>query len=314
MGLSVIADSTLKKPVITAPALLARAKPWRRSSRRRRSISWARVSEALASALKAREKRRRLAASSTMSERAVTQTPRPGSLCLRSGTTWWSGPRTKRISPAGPFASRVTMQVRSGSCRGTNADLALPLPLRRLSFGLGLFGRSLGLHDLFRLLDPAGLDAGGHDHVLGVRTGDVEAVEGTLVAGGLGTTALRPADEIVGGAAGQVLDILDVVLAEGHQHGGGDAVDLLQLVGDAQLLATALVLGLDAGQVLLGAALDLAGGILIEAFDGGHFAGVHIGDLLDRAEAFGGEKLAHDLVHVERVHEQLGALGEFLLA
>ena len=33
MGLSVMADSTLWKPVITDPALLASDRPWRRSSR-----------------------------------------------------------------------------------------------------------------------------------------------------------------------------------------------------------------------------------------------------------------------------------------
>ena len=38
-----------------------------------------------------------------------------------------------------------------------------------------------------------------------------------------------------------------------------------------------------------------------------------IGDLLDRAEAFRGQELAHHLVHVERLHEQVGALRELLL-
>ena len=55
-------------------------------------------------------------------------------------------------------------------------------------------------------LDPAGLDAGGHDHGLGLGAGQLEAVESALVAGRLGAAALGPADEIVGGAAGQILD------------------------------------------------------------------------------------------------------------
>jgi hypothetical protein len=70
----------------------------------------------------------------------------------------------------------------------------------------------------------------------------------------------------------------------------------------------------DAGEVFLGAGLDLGRGVLVEALDVGDFLGLHIGEFLDRAEAFGREELAHHLVHVEGVHEELGAGREFLLA
>ena len=78
-----MAESTFAKPVITAPALLASDRPWRRSSRSERLDVVREGVGTLASALKAREKRRRLTASSTRSRRAVTQTPRPGSLWLQ---------------------------------------------------------------------------------------------------------------------------------------------------------------------------------------------------------------------------------------
>ena len=56
------------------------------------------------------------------------------------------------------------------------------------------------------------------------------------------------------------------------------------------------------------------GGVLVEAFDVGDLGQVDVGDLLDRGEAFGDQQLGDDLVDVERLHEQLRALGEFLLA
>ena len=97
-------------------------------------------------------------------------------------------------------------------------------------------------------------------------------------------------------------------------HGGGDAFDFLELVGDAELLAASLVLRFDARDVILRTRLDLGCRVLVEAFDGRDFARIHIGEFLDGAETFRGEELADHLVDVEGVHEQFGALGEFLLA
>ena len=88
----------------------------------------------------------------------------------------------------------------------------------------------------------------------------------------------------------------------------------LQLVGDAERLAALVELGLDPRQIVLGAGLDLRRGVLVEALDRREFGELDIGEFLDRAEAFRGEQLADDLVDVERVHEGLGALDEFLLA
>ena len=61
-----------------------------------------------------REKSCFLTAWATSARDRPTQTPRPGNLRLRSGTTALSGPRTKRIRSSGARVSRVTTQVRSG--------------------------------------------------------------------------------------------------------------------------------------------------------------------------------------------------------
>ena len=62
-----------------------------------------------------------------------------------------------------------------------------------------------------------------HDHRLGVLARDFVAVEDAGLALALAVLALGPADQIVGGAAGEILDRLDAALAELDQHRRGDA-------------------------------------------------------------------------------------------
>jgi hypothetical protein len=45
----------------------------------------------------------------------------------------------------------------------------------------------------------------------------------------------------------------------------------------------------DGRQIFGGAVLDFAGGLFIEAIDGGNFVGVDIGQLFNRGEAFGSQ-------------------------
>ena len=70
---------------------------------------------------------------------------------------------------------------------------------------------------------------------------------------GLAVLALLPADQVVDGIAGKILDRLHAVLAERHHHGGGHAGHLAQIVGDAELLALGVMLGLDAVEIVAGA-------------------------------------------------------------
>ena len=104
-----------------------------------------------------------------------------------------------------------------------------------------------------------------------------------------------------------------LVLAEGDQHRRRHARDLGQIVGDAELLALGIALGLLALEIVARPRLDLVGGVLVEALDVGDLAGIDVGHLLHRLEALGGEQLGDHLVDVERLHEELRALGELLL-
>ena len=67
-------------------------------------------------------------------------------------------------------------------------------------------------------------------------------------------------------------------------------------------------------RIVAGAGLELLGGVLVEALDGGDLVGVDIGDVLDGGEAFGDQQLGDDLVDVQGFLEQRGALGELALA
>src|SRR3954447_2964279 len=176
--------------------------------------------------------------------------PRPGSLRLRSGTMCPCGETTKRISSSIGRTSRLTAHIRTvadPSVRGplsrsgsADASMCASSPchfillhiahrdakadryacgtraLRRLVFGgLGL-RRRLGK---IGLGDPAGLDARLHDQGLGVLARNLVGIENARMFGRLAAfLAFGPADQVIGGAAREILDSLDVVLAEFHQH------------------------------------------------------------------------------------------------
>src|SRR5262249_11150974 len=240
--------------------------------------------------------------------------PRPGSLRLMSAITSPWGETTKRISSSIGRCSRLTAHIRNVadlSVRGplsrsgsTMASMRGPSPFALncwLVFGaLDLLGRlgKIGLGD------PAGLDAGLHDQRFGILAGNLDAVEEAGVLDRLAAfLAFGPADQIVGGATGEVLDRLDVVLTKLDQHLRGDAGHVLHGVLDAELLAFGLELGFQPLQIFPGAALQLVGGLLVETFDPGELLDVDQRQFLDRGEAFRGEQLTHDLVDVERFHE-----------
>src|SRR5690606_24087886 len=162
--------------------------------------------------------------------------------------------------------------------------------------------------------DPAGLEAGLHDHLLGLFAADREVLEGAVEALDLAIPALGPAHEIVGGAAGEILDRLDVVLAERNEHGGVEAFDLVELVLDAERAAFLVVGRLDGVEVVDSTLLDSTGDLVVEALDRGDLGNIDIGELLNGRETFGGEELGHRLVDIEGVHEERRTLRELLLA
>src|SRR6185312_574924 len=238
------AASTLAKPVTTSPPLPAIASASSAARSRSFSVAPAKSAGARRSRLKPRAKTLRLTAWSTAVRVPVIQSPRPGSFRLTSGTISPAGPRTNRISSSTGLTSRVRAQVRSlpgatlaaprsSSCSCTCAStirFLLPRSSSLFRFRFGLLGRRIELS----LGDPAGLQTRLHDDRLGVLAADIEAIEIACHVLGLAVLSLGPTDQIVCGAAGEVLDGLHVVLAEGDQHLGGDARDVLEFVCHAE--------------------------------------------------------------------------------
>ena len=179
---------------------------------------------------------------------------------------------------------------------------------------LGFILRDLfGLSGEIGFRDPASRQTSLHDHLLRLDTRDFELGEQAFELLRLAVLAFAPADEVVGGAAGEVLDRLDAVLTEGDHHLRGHTVDLAQLVGYAECFALLVHFSFQALQIFAGALLDFLGGFFVETVDGGDFVEFDISQLLDGGKAFGSQNLADHLVDIERVHEKVGALVEFLL-
>src|ERR1700682_132937 len=223
------------------------------------SVSAASVGDIPTSRLKPLPNWLRRMASATVRREPEIHKPRPGSLRFRSGITSPEGATTNRISSSIGRTCRVTAHIRivadlsvrgplsrSGSAKASmrvtwllsfardgcakpgsalgsspRAGFCGTRALNRLVFGgLGL----LGLFGEIGLGDPAGDDARLHDHVLGVVARNFVGVENAGMLGRLAAfLALGPADQIVGGASRQILDRLDLVLAEFHQHLRGHA-------------------------------------------------------------------------------------------
>ena len=82
--------------------------------------------------------------------------------------------------------------------------------------------------------DPSGFDAGIHDDGFGIFAGQFETIQETGMADCFIVLAFAPADQIVGGATGQILDAFYIVLAQCNQYRGGDTGNRFQRVLDAQ--------------------------------------------------------------------------------
>src|ERR1700742_4067238 len=256
----------------------------------------------------------RRTASATAWREAETQRPRPGSLRLRSATTSPEGVTTKRISSSIGRTSRLTAHIRMvadllvrgpWSSSGSAMASMRATWLRSSGGGWLIFGACglLGLLVEVGQRDPAGEDACLHDHGFRVLAGDVVAIENAGMLGLFAAfLAFGPTDQVVGGAAGEVLDGLDVVLAELHQHLRGHARHCLQIVIHAEFLPFVFEFGLELIQIFLGAILQLSRGLVVKAFDAGQFPDIDHRQFLHRGEAFRGKQLADDFVDIEGFH------------
>src|SRR5262245_55571966 len=319
------AASTFENPATTLPALPAMASA-SRAARSIMSSACAGRSEATrTSRLNPRANTLRLTASSSATRVAVIQMPRPGNLHLTSGTTSPFGPTTKRIISAAGLTSRVRAHVRSVraaapaaprssslSCATASIVSTIPLsPRLRGFFRCRLGGRR---RRKLRLCHPARFQPSLHDYGLSVLARKIEVLEEARLMLGLAVLALRPADKIVGGAAGQILHGFHAVLAERNHHFDGDAGYVLQRVLDAQPLALGVELCLLRREVFPRTLLELACGFFIEAFDGSELFLIDHRQFVDRAKAFRSKELPDHFVEVERLDENLGAIFELGLA
>src|SRR3984957_9771711 len=211
----------------------------------------------------------------------------------------------------GQHGCDVAPNIRASSGRGTGVQL----PGTWLSRLVCLCrGRLVGVDEI-GFGDPAGNDARLHDHVLRIVARDFVGIENAGMLGRLAAfLALGPADQIVGGASRQILDGLDIVLAELHQHLRGHAGHPLQSIVHAELLSFVFELAFELFQILASPALQFVGGFVVETFDAGQFLDVDHRQFLHRGEAFRGQQLAHHFVDVQRFHEHPRGVFEIGLA
>src|SRR5882724_1416499 len=229
-----------------------------------RSVDSTRSRATRTSRLKLRANALRASALQSAGRVAVIQIPRPGRRLFRSGTTEPSGATTNRIMSATGVTSPVAAQSRSlpGAIRRgpRSSPSSSPLScgcvcmprcvhslcfkLHASSFGLRLARLSGSFRSRRRrqilFLDPAGLDAGLHDQGLGLLLAEIEVAEDAGVLHGFAVLALAPAEQVVGDAASQILDRLDAVLAQRHEHPGGGAGNLFEGILDTEILALAV--------------------------------------------------------------------------
>ena len=115
-----------------------------------------------------------------------------------------------------------------------------------------------------------------------------------------------------GGQVGQIVEGLHTLLAQRHQHGGGNSLQLAELIGNAQLAPARLVEAVHLFQVGAGAGAQLFGDFLVEAFDLGQLLDGNEGHLLQGGEAFGHQQMGDDVVDIKGIDEHLRAAAEFL--
>ena len=248
------AASTLAAPSATAPALRASPSEPSAALASSRSTMSPRSAGTWTSAFSARANSFFAAARSTCRRSAVTQQPRPGRFLFRSGTRAESGPTTNRMRSSGAPLLRVTMHVRSFiSSKGYSGRYRAHVTHRRFprpAASSAAARSSSVIQPAFSRAAMTICSASSRDtRMIGEHAGEEL---------GLAVLAFLPADQVVDGIAGEILDRLHAVLAERHHHGGGDARDFAQLVGDAEFLALVVMLGLDALEIFAGARLDFA--------------------------------------------------------
>src|SRR5918993_436413 len=209
-------------------------------------------------------------ASSSSARDTPIQAPRPGARARTSGATSPSGPRASRISSSRGAVRRVRTHVRSGTCASGS---------RRSGDSLGFVRNRVLLPGVIRrgarvlVLEPVG--ASGHDDLVPLLFGQgIFGQDPALVLGAPGCCLRATArlltlllDELVGGEVGEIVERLDARLAQCNQHRLGQMRKLGQRILDTEATALLAGSGLAALQRFGGAALQLAGDLVVQTLD-----------------------------------------------
>ena len=124
-------------------------------------------------------------------------------------------------------------------------------------------------------------------------------------------TRLQEFQQLLAGQIGEVIEGLDVVFPQGHEHGRRQAGHRGEFLGDAQF-NTALVQPLvPFGDVGPGTLLKLPADSL-EPFDARQLPKRHEGNLFDRRKPFGHQQMGNHLIHIEGLGEQFREPAELL--
>src|SRR5690606_7050914 len=263
----------------------------------------------------ARAKSPRAIAFSSSARSQRIQSPRPGRRPARSGTTSLSGPTTKRMSRSCGSRSPLARHRRTGTWRARSADSPVPIGLPSIGIGREVFAAclaaiiqwSLVLFLLVACVAPCSLlaltfepvRAGGHDQGIRLFLARRQVAE--------------QLHQLVGSQITQIVQGLDVALAQARQHGRSQPLKGGNLITHTRRAAGFLKLAVLLLEEVAGALLQLPGNLLVKAFDRGQLFDRKVGDLIDRGKTLGHQQVGNDVIDIKRIDEKLRARAELLL-
>ena len=143
---------------------------------------------------------------------------------------------------------------------------------------------------------------------------DVELLQHAFVLLALAVLGRPAAGQLPVSAGRKIFQRLDVVLCQRFQHLRGQPFEIDQAVVHAQRHGSFQRLPVRGFQIVAGARLQLGRRGFIKAINRQQFIQIDVSHFFQVGEPFGHQKLRHHLVDIQRLDEQVGALGELGLA
>ena len=119
-------------------------------------------------------------------------------------------------------------------------------------------------------------------------------------------------NQLVARQVGQIVEGLNAVFSQRHQHCRGDALQRGDFVRHFQFATFLGQLGIALDQVFARAFAKFLGEILVKSFDLGQFFRRHERHRLDRREPLGHQQMGDHIVDVEGFHEQIYGYAKLL--